>query len=133
PLQIGGDSIFGQHFAGMIDEVRVYNVALTQVQIQSDMNTAIPSPGGSTPAVTSLQCFPNTISSGASSTCTVTIAQVAPASGVIVTLSDNSAALSTPASVTVAAGTSTATFNVTAGSVTADTAVTISASLNQSS
>ena len=28
PLQIGGDSIYGQFFAGLIDEVRVYNVAL---------------------------------------------------------------------------------------------------------
>src|SRR5262249_21743979 len=37
PLQIGGDSIFGQQFAGVIDEVRVYNVALTPTQIQTDM------------------------------------------------------------------------------------------------
>ena len=29
PLQIGGDSIYGQYFPGMIDEVRVYNTALT--------------------------------------------------------------------------------------------------------
>ena len=36
PLQIGGDSIYGQYFAGLIDEVRVYNVALTAAQIQTD-------------------------------------------------------------------------------------------------
>jgi hypothetical protein len=41
PLQIGGDSIFGQFFAGRIDEVRIYNTALTQAQIQTDMTTAI--------------------------------------------------------------------------------------------
>ena len=41
PLQIGGDSIFGQYFAGMIDEVRIYNTALTQTQIQTDMTTGI--------------------------------------------------------------------------------------------
>ena len=29
PLQIGGDSLYGQYFSGLIDEVRVYNVALT--------------------------------------------------------------------------------------------------------
>ena len=28
PLQIGGDSLYGQFFAGRIDEVRVYNTAL---------------------------------------------------------------------------------------------------------
>jgi fibronectin type 3 domain-containing protein len=43
PLQIGGDSIYGQYFRGTIDEVRVYNVALTAAQIQSDMNTPITS------------------------------------------------------------------------------------------
>jgi hypothetical protein len=46
-LQIGGDSLYGQYFAGSIDEVRVYNVALTQAQIQSDMNTSIGSVGPS--------------------------------------------------------------------------------------
>ena len=40
-LQIGGDSTFGQYFAGTIDEIRIYNVALTAAQIQSYMNTAI--------------------------------------------------------------------------------------------
>jgi chitodextrinase len=37
PLEIGGDSIYGQYFQGLIDEVRVYNVARTAVQIQGDM------------------------------------------------------------------------------------------------
>ena len=41
PLQIGGDAIYGQYFAGRIDEVRVYNTARTQPQIQTDMNTAV--------------------------------------------------------------------------------------------
>jgi hypothetical protein len=41
PLQIGGDSIFGQYFTGTIDEVRIYNTALTQAQIQTDLNTPI--------------------------------------------------------------------------------------------
>ena len=27
PLQIGGDSLYGQYFSGLIDEVRIYNVA----------------------------------------------------------------------------------------------------------
>src|SRR5262249_55518295 len=45
-LQIGGDSIYGQYFQGAIDEVRIYNVALTAAQIQTDMATAI---GGTAP------------------------------------------------------------------------------------
>jgi hypothetical protein len=41
PLQIGGDSTYGQYFQGTIDEVRVYNRALSAAEIQRDMNTPI--------------------------------------------------------------------------------------------
>src|SRR5262249_49350067 len=50
PLQIGGDSIYGQYFAGLIDNVRVYNVALTAAQIQTDQATAVTSGPPSPPA-----------------------------------------------------------------------------------
>jgi len=42
PLQIGGDSIYGQYFTGMIDEVRIYNRALSVTEIQTDMNSPLP-------------------------------------------------------------------------------------------
>ena len=48
PLQIGGDSIYGQYFVGLIDEVRVYNTALTAVQIQADMTTPVTPSGPDT-------------------------------------------------------------------------------------
>ena len=41
PLWIGGNSPYGEYFKGLIDEVRVYNRALTQAEIQADMNTAV--------------------------------------------------------------------------------------------
>jgi hypothetical protein len=41
PLTIGGDPIFGQYFQGRIDEIRIYNTALTQPQLQTDMTTPI--------------------------------------------------------------------------------------------
>jgi hypothetical protein len=41
-LRIGGNAIWGEYFRGMIDEVRVYNRALTAAEIQTDMNTPIP-------------------------------------------------------------------------------------------
>ena len=41
PLRIGGNSVWGEFFAGAIDEVRVYNRALTQIEIQTDMNTPL--------------------------------------------------------------------------------------------
>src|SRR5262249_20409222 len=42
-LRIGGNTVWGEYFKGLIDEVRIYNVALTQAQIQSDMRTPVPS------------------------------------------------------------------------------------------
>jgi hypothetical protein len=41
PLRIGGNGVWGEYFQGRIDEVRVYNRALTQAEIQADMNTAV--------------------------------------------------------------------------------------------
>ena len=43
-LTIGGDVLYGQQFAGRIDEVRIYNTALTATQIQTDMNTPVGNP-----------------------------------------------------------------------------------------
>jgi hypothetical protein len=40
-LRIGGNAIWGEWFAGLIDDVRLYNRALTQAQVQADLNTAV--------------------------------------------------------------------------------------------
>ena len=40
-LRIGGNSIWGEWFAGLIDEVRVYNRVLTAREIQQDMQLPI--------------------------------------------------------------------------------------------
>jgi len=42
PLRIGGNSVWGECFRGAIDEVRVYNRALSAAEIQTDMTTPIP-------------------------------------------------------------------------------------------
>ena len=47
-LTIGGDALYGQHFSGRIDEVRIYNSALSASEIQTDMNTPIGTPGPDT-------------------------------------------------------------------------------------
>ena len=46
-LRIGGNSIWGEFFQGRIDEVRVYNRALSAGELQTDMNTPLPSTGTS--------------------------------------------------------------------------------------
>src|SRR5438132_3668388 len=40
-LRIGGDSVWGEYFNGLIDEVRVYNGVLTASAIQADMTTPV--------------------------------------------------------------------------------------------
>ncbi len=41
PLRLGGNGVWGEWFAGLIDEVRVYSRALTANEIQQDMQTPI--------------------------------------------------------------------------------------------
>jgi hypothetical protein len=40
-LQIGGNSIWGEWFAGAIDDVRIYDRALTGAEVRADMSTAV--------------------------------------------------------------------------------------------
>jgi hypothetical protein len=73
PVQIGGDSMWGHFLQGTIDEVRIYDVALTPGQIQADMATAV---GGSSPALslsTSSVNFGNQTVGTPSSPTTVTV------------------------------------------------------------
>jgi hypothetical protein len=45
-LRIGGDASWNEHFQGLIDDVRIYNYALTQSAISTDMNTPVPGAAG---------------------------------------------------------------------------------------
>ena len=44
PLRIGGNAVWGEYFAGLIDEVRIYSRALSVTEIQTDMATPIAGP-----------------------------------------------------------------------------------------
>jgi uncharacterized protein (DUF2141 family) len=41
-LWIGGNAVYGEHFQGKLDELRVYDKTLTQAEIQADMATPLP-------------------------------------------------------------------------------------------
>lgn len=41
PLRVGGNSVWGERFRGLIDDVRVYDTVLTPSQIQTDMATPV--------------------------------------------------------------------------------------------
>jgi RHS repeat-associated protein len=65
PLRIGGDDIWeDEHFAGRIDEVRIYNRALSPAEIATDMSSAVvagstePPPPPPPPPCTDAACLP---------------------------------------------------------------------------
>jgi hypothetical protein len=85
-------------------------------------------PPGS-PTLSSIALNPMSVTGGSSSTGTVTLTGPAPSGDAAVSLSsDNTAAATVPASVTVAYGSTSATFTVSTSTVTASTPVTITAS-----
>jgi hypothetical protein len=44
-LRIGGNTVWGEWFGGLIDEVRVYRRVLTAAEIGTDMNAPVAPPG----------------------------------------------------------------------------------------
>jgi hypothetical protein len=84
------------------------------------------------PTVSGLQCSPASVSSGANSTCTVTLSAAAPAGGASVTLTNTNSILTVPGSVSVAAAATTATFSAAAGTIGSNQSATITATYNSS-
>jgi len=110
------------------------------VLVVDDASANLPAPGTGTVSsnpgvrVTNLACSPSTLNSGAISTCMVTLNQSAPSGGAAVALTNaNTTAISIPASVIVATGASTATFQATAARLTTPQSATVTATLGTSS
>jgi hypothetical protein len=85
--------------------------------------------GVGTSTLSSVKCYPNPIGPGASSTCSVVLSGAA-AAATVVAISDSSPALTVPASVTIAAGQSSATFAARAGTFSATSTAVLTATLN---
>ncbi len=69
-LRIGGNTIWNEWFDGSIDEIRVYDRALTANQIQDDMDDPVGSPAADTTAPT----VPGNVHTTASTATTVSLA-----------------------------------------------------------
>lgn len=80
--------------------------------------------------ISSLQLSQNVVAGGNSLTGTIALSGPAPSTGAIVALSDNIAATNIPLSITVPAGSSSATFTITTATVTANQSGTIAATYN---
>jgi len=80
PLRIGGNSVWGEYFNGLIDEVRVYNRALSAAEIATDQTTPVaPAVPDSTPPVITTVAAAGVSATGASITWTTN----EPADGVV--------------------------------------------------
>ena len=100
--------------------------AILTVEPSAEAPPPPPPPPPPGPTLTALTANPTTVVGGNTSTGTVTLSAAAPSGGAVVSLSDNSMAVSVPASVTVSGGATSATFTISTTSVTASTSATIS-------
>lgn len=83
------------------------------------------------PSLSAISVSPSSATGGATVQGTATLTSAAPSGGAVVTLSSNNTSAATvPASVTVAAGATSATFAVTTRTVTTSTTATISGAYN---
>ena len=127
-LRIGGSALWGEYFAGRIDEVRIYNRALTASEIQTDMNTAV-GPAAPPPDF-SVSAAPGTRSviQGSSTTYTVTTSALNGFAGPVALsasgLPGNATASFNPATLT-GAGSSTLTITTAANTPTGSPTLTI--------
>ena len=95
----------------------------------SSVRSFTPQAAASAPALSALSVSPTSVVGGTSSQGTATLTAAAPTGGAVVALSSSNTGVATvPASVTVAAGGTSATFTVTTQAVTASTSATITGS-----
>ena len=120
--------------------VTTFPVADTTVRLTAQNGDTILSVGLSitaaapSPRASALVLTPASVAGGNPSQGKVTLTSAAPSGGAVVALSSsNTAAATVPANVTVAAGSTSATFNVSTAAVSASTSVTISGSYGGSS
>lgn len=114
-------------------EVTTFPVDNTTVQLSATLGSAtqfaaLSVTRASSSALSTISLSPSTVVGGNSATGTARLSAAAPPGGTVVALSDNSAATSVPASVTVAAGTTSRTFTVTTSAVSVQTPVVVSGS-----
>jgi len=126
---IGGGSPYNDPtYFGSIDEVRIFDGALSSAQIQTDVDAGPAYLGFPWASVFSVQSNLLSATGPTTLTGTVTLTGAAPAGGQQVALTSNQSAVSVPPSVIVPQGQTTATFSIALAKVYADTSAIITAS-----
>ncbi len=103
-----------------------YQVSAVNAQGESPFSAETPRVGPTAPVtLSSITVSPTWVQGGRMATGTITLSGPAPASGLSVSLSSDNAAATVPALVTVASGTTSATFSITTTAVSTNTTCTI--------
>ncbi|MGA3240835.1 MAG: hypothetical protein ABSG03_31575 [Bryobacteraceae bacterium] len=131
-LLIANGSASGQFTASAASVIMNNQAATITSTLNSITATATINLLGSV-GVSSLSCSPASIGPNASTLCTITLTNAAPAGGAAVTLSNTNATLTVPASVTVSAGATIATFAATTSAIPSNQSATVTAAYNGSS
>jgi uncharacterized protein (TIGR03437 family) len=137
-LRIGGNDIWGEYFSGLIDEVRIYNRALSVAEVASDMNAVVKSQIQTAPALTagtsvqalSLAC-PSTVVAGGQATCE--LRQPAVADGSAVNVAASSSVLRVPGQVQSRSKQSSLTFQAHVDAAAAGQTVIVTAAAGSAS
>jgi hypothetical protein len=103
----------GFFFQGIIDDVRIYDRALSAAEIRADMETPVGAPAVPLARLESLSCVPASIPAGGDSTCTVTLSGPAREQASIA-IASATPLIAAPPEITIPAGASTADFRVSA-------------------
>lgn len=122
-----GNPGFNRNWNGLVDELDVYNRALTETEVQRIYNAG--SAGKCVPsAIQSLTFTTNSVEGGQTTEGTVILRNSAPPEGSVINLSsDNSSIVSVPSSITIAGGEISGTFTVSTSIPEQDETVTITA------
>lgn len=114
--------------AGTVTSSTPVQLSASYAGVSEGFGVTVAPPTQTAPALSSVSVSPKAISSGQSSTGTVTLSGPATSATLISLSSSNTSAASMPSSVTVAKGSTSATFAITGGRVTSSVSVVVTAS-----
>jgi hypothetical protein len=130
-IAAGGSCSFSVTFTPSGVGTRSASITITDNAAGSPHSIALSGAGVATVlGVSTLVCLPATVSSGAASSCTVTLTGAPSVTTAVALSSSNTSAFTVPLTATVPANLTTGTFSATAQTVTSNQTSTITASLN---
>lgn len=127
-LTVTAGQVGGVFTASAVPVVSATNATVTASANGVNQNATLTVTPSSTASLSGLTLAASQIRSGGSTTGTVTLSAPAPPGGLMIALSSDQSAVKVPASVQVSFGQTSATFSVTAGTVTSSTTARITAS-----